>query len=59
MSQEGVGIKASVKYARLIKWENDEQGNPMKDKPPLEICEKFSDEAPFVTTFRREDHGSD
>lgn len=58
MSQEGVGIKTSVKYARLVKWENDANGEPRKDLPPLEICEKFSDEEPFVTTFRRENHGS-
>lgn len=55
MSKEGVGITAEVKYVKLVKWENDENGNPMKDRPPLEVMEKFGEDQPIVTTFKRGD----
>jgi hypothetical protein len=56
MANEGVGVQAEVKYAKLVKWENDPvTGEPMKDRPPLEIMEKFGEDIPFVTTFKRGD----
>lgn len=56
MTSEANDIDVSVHYAKLVKWENDPvTGEPRKDLPPLEIKEKFGDEAPFVTTFKRGD----
>lgn len=56
MNSEDAGLKCQVKYAKLVKWENDPvSGLPMKDRAPLEIKEKFGDEEPFVTTFKREE----
>jgi hypothetical protein len=54
MSSEGVGVKCEVKYAKLVKWENHPiTGLPMKDRPPLEVMEKFGDDQPFRVTFQR------
>lgn len=59
MNQEAAGVKVEVKYAKLVKWENDDEGIPIKTKPPLQILEKHGDDAPFMETFRRPDYAAD
>jgi hypothetical protein len=55
MNGEGVGIQCQVKYAKLVKWQNDASGLKDKTKPPLQVLEKFGEEEPFIVTFQRGD----
>jgi len=59
MAGEGTDLRADIKYAKLVKWENDAQGNARKDRPPLEIQEKFGENEPFKVTYRRPDYAPD
>ncbi len=59
MSQEGVGLKASVKYAKLEKWPNKPDGTPDKSNGPDEVMEKFGEDEPFKTTYRRNANAAD
>lgn len=54
MQGEKLPIAGKVKKVRLEKFENDENGEPLRDQGPVEIWEG-ENEANMACIFKRED----
>ena len=54
MNQEKAEVGARVKKVRLEKFENDENGEPIRENGPVEVWEG-SDESDMKQVFKKED----